>query len=121
MRQLKEDEQAVAPGAERESARETVSYEPGSGTVFVHGKEPGDERRTPVEVAPNSVAVPNRDDLQAYRHFRTVACSSSWTAMVVQGRCSTTGTNGGAWSRNHRNLSRMSPYVRFYPKSANAT
>jgi len=63
-RQLKEDEQAVAPGAERESTRETVRYEPGIETALVHGKEPGDDRRTPVGVASNSAAVPSRDDLQ---------------------------------------------------------
>jgi antirestriction protein ArdC len=63
-RQLNEDEQAVALGAERDSTRETVRYEPGSEAVLVHGKEPGDDRRTPAGVAPNSAAVPSRDDLQ---------------------------------------------------------
>jgi antirestriction protein ArdC len=63
-RQLKEDEQAVAPGAERESTRETVRYEPDSETVLVHGKEPGADRRAPVGVVPSSAAVPSRDDLQ---------------------------------------------------------
>jgi antirestriction protein ArdC len=63
-RQLKADEQGVAPSAEWESTRETVRHEPGSETALVHGKEPGDDRRTPVGVAPNSVAVPSRDDLQ---------------------------------------------------------
>ena len=63
-RQMKEDEQAVAPSAERESTRETVRYEPGSETVLMHGKEPSGDRRTRVGVAPESVAVPSRDDLQ---------------------------------------------------------
>lgn len=76
-RQLREDEQAVAPGAERESARETDRHEPGNETVLVHGKEPGDGRRAPVGVAPNSGAVPNRDDLQkSFAAAKTLAAQA---------------------------------------------
>jgi antirestriction protein ArdC len=72
-RRLREDEQAVTPGDERESTRETVRYEPGSETALVHGKDNGDDRRMPV----GAPVVPNRDDLQkSFAAAKTLAAQA---------------------------------------------
>jgi antirestriction protein ArdC len=73
-RQLRDDGEQIAAAAAFESPNQTARYEPSTGTVLVHDRRNGNDRRTPLEAALQAPGTVSHDELQkSFAAARAVA------------------------------------------------